>query len=143
MPNKYTYATPDPFKLLQDKIGDLERRMQQVEPGIYPEEWHYVGNPGEPAFQGAWVNASAPYDSLGFMLDADGFVHLKGAVTGGSTSSVVFTLPASYCPPATIKIAIIQQSSADSCTIATNGNVTLPGAVAGNIFHLNFRFRIN
>lgn len=141
MPDKYTYATPDPFKLLQDKISDLERRVRQVEPRIYPEDWHYVGDSGEPAFQNGWVNAGAPYDNLAFMHGRDGFIHVKGVITGVAVTAVVFTLPTDYRPATNLNVAIVRQTSPDIVFVSTTGDITIQATLASHLWHLNFQFR--
>jgi len=67
------------------------------------EDWHQVGNPGEPAFAGTWVNRTAGDYKVAFRKDPLGRVHIRGyaenpsMTTGGS---VIFTLPVGYRPPA-------------------------------------------
>lgn len=61
------------------------------------EPVHFVGQPGEPPFQGGWHNAGD--DTLvGFFKDKAGIVHLQGLATGGGDLSRLFTLPPGYRP---------------------------------------------
>jgi len=79
--------TPESFALLVDAIE-------------FGEPPRYVGQPGQPAFAGAWVNFDgAPQGtrrSVGFWKDALGMVHLEGLCKDGS--GAIFTLPDGYRP---------------------------------------------
>jgi S-layer homology domain len=61
------------------------------------EDFHLVGQPGEPPFQGGWSNFGFGFSQAGFFKDALGIVHLKGFIIGPSGTSA-FTLPAGYYP---------------------------------------------
>lgn len=69
--------------------------------GGEPEAWHYIGDPGEPAFQNSWDNlsaiAGAGYD-LGSYRKYDGRVYLGGYYYGGTMGTTIFTLPVGYRP---------------------------------------------
>lgn len=60
------------------------------------EDWHYVGESGEPAFTGGWANV-AGFNKMAFRLREAGVVDLAGVVEGGATFPV-FTLPEEYRP---------------------------------------------
>lgn len=60
------------------------------------EDWHYVGDTGEPAFENDWVNASG-LTSTAFRLREAGIVDLYVAAQDG-TSPTIFTLPEGYRP---------------------------------------------
>jgi hypothetical protein len=67
------------------------------------EGWHEVGAPGEPGFQNGWHNVSfgtiVPQpETVAFYKDREGVVHLKGAAWRGTSSPVIFQLPAGYRP---------------------------------------------
>jgi hypothetical protein len=69
------------------------------------EHWHYIGNPGEPAFQNGWVNydaatshSAAQWQHVAYAKDNDDIVHLEGLLKGGTMGATMFTLPAAYCP---------------------------------------------
>lgn len=71
-----------------------------------PEIWHFIGDSGEPAFEGTWRNYSAEtpwhqqatWTHAAFRKDDDGVVHLKGMIAGGAAGTVAFLLPEAYCP---------------------------------------------
>jgi hypothetical protein len=51
-----------------------------------------------PTMINAWTSFGAPFAPIGFYKDADGFVHLRGMMTGGATPNPGFVLPAGYWP---------------------------------------------
>ncbi len=59
---------------------------------------HRVGTPGEPAFQGTWVNELSSFEPAGFYKDGFGIVHLVGDVHPGVNASTIFTLPTGFRP---------------------------------------------
>lgn len=65
------------------------------------EARHYVGNPGEPAFQNGWVNYGGVFQPVTFYKDSMGIVHLEGTIQNNSApsfGSTIFTLPSGYIP---------------------------------------------
>ena len=64
------------------------------------EPWHQVNAPGEPAFEGAWVNQGEG-QTVAFYRDQVGVVHLRGvAKAEGVTTKTIFTLPSGFRPAA-------------------------------------------
>lgn len=62
------------------------------------EDWHYVGEAGEPAFENGWANVSGPLAMpLAFRIREAGIVDIQGAVDSG-TDVQLFTLPERYRP---------------------------------------------
>ena len=75
--------------------------LKKRRPGlVYPvtEDWHYVGDTDEPAFEHSWANSGST-KNLAFRTRETGVVDIEGDVYGSGTSTV-FTLPASYRPSA-------------------------------------------
>lgn len=64
------------------------------------EDWHYVGEAGEPAFENSWANSGGGLISLAFRIREAGIVDIYGVVEGG-TDLTVFTLPTGYRPSST------------------------------------------
>lgn len=63
------------------------------------EDWHYVGEAGEPAFENSWANTSgAGYPKVAFRIREAGVVDLIGVATGGTAGAPIFRLPAGYIP---------------------------------------------
>lgn len=111
--------------------------LNRRRPGlVYPvnENWHYVGATDEPAFQNSWAN-SAGSIKLAFRNRETGVVDIHGTVTGGSTGSIVFTLPSGYRPSsATVIPAVTNSTTAASLTVATNGDVGLAFTAGTKIY---------
>lgn len=76
--------------------------LRKRRPGlVYPirEDWHYVGETGEPAFNSTWDNVSVDKYNLAFRIRETGVVDVQGLVLdGGAGPGLVFTLPAGYRP---------------------------------------------
>lgn len=51
-----------------------------------------------PTYKNGWVDYGAEYNSLGYRMDASGYVHLKGMVKSGTVFAAIFTLPIGYRP---------------------------------------------
>lgn len=54
-----------------------------------------------PVLSGGWAYYGGESATPGFLKDSQGFVHLRGAIKGGSIPSTVFTLPPGYRPAGT------------------------------------------
>lgn len=99
------------------------------------EDWHYVGEAGEPAFQNSWANVSTT-TKMAFRIREAGVVDIYGHVSGGTSApaTVVFTLPAGYRPSAEISTSIFGLAGSPATTavpvlltIATDGTVKPSG----------------
>ena len=62
------------------------------------EDWHYVGEAGEPAFENSWANYSG-LTSAAFRIREAGIVDIHFVIAGGSANGI-FTLPEGYRPSA-------------------------------------------
>lgn len=68
------------------------------------EVWHYIGDPGQPAFENGWGNysggshADATYQHAAYMKDKLGVVHIRGLIAGGTVGTAAFELSGTYCP---------------------------------------------
>jgi hypothetical protein len=83
-----------------------------------PEAFHQVGAPGEPGFQNSWLNRGFTADEpAGFYKDAEGVVHLEGAVKGGAPNNVIFQLPPGYRPTSGKDLLV---AAACECQAVTN-----------------------
>lgn len=92
------------------------------------EDWHYVGESGEPAFENDWANVST-LPKLAFRLRASGIVDIQGTIENG-TSFTVFTLPEGYRPSTVTGASIsafVTGTGRVSClvSIQTSGYVSL------------------
>lgn len=107
------------------------------------EDWHNVGDVGEPAFGTNWRNdtAGSGYADCSFYKDGLGIVRLQGAVeytAGTGAGTVVFTLPAGYRPEATkFKTVIVTGPTTGYLAIATTGEVLLGSGDASGLLLLD------
>lgn len=85
-----------------------------------------------PSLTNSWVNLGAPYETAGYLKDRFGFVHLKGAISTGASSTTAFTLPAGYRPGATGYYPVVTSSFVfGALYIDTSGLVQPNGANSG------------
>lgn len=74
------------------------------------------------AFLNSWVNTGTPYQNCGYTLEKQtGTVNLHGGVSGGTASSVAFTLPLGY-RPLYRKLFVVPGGAVQ---VDPNGNVTI------------------
>ena len=84
------------------------------------------------------VNYGAGFEDVGYCIDSNGYVHVKGFIKGGLTanSSLIFTLPVGYRPPATLYLASssygVDAAVITVLRIESNGNVSVRSA--GNVW---------
>ena len=68
-----------------------------------------------PTFLNSWVNCGGTLDTVGYMKDSMGFVHLKGCMKNGAIGQEAFRLPSGYISGKHQSFAVI--SSADGTNI--------------------------
>lgn len=90
------------------------------------EDWHYVGEAGEPAFENSWANVSG-LPAMAYRIREAGVVDIVGVVDTGSSTTSIFTLPADY-RPASVSYSLCRsqigaEEAASLLTINTNGTV--------------------
>ena len=74
------------------------------------EDWHYVGEAGEPAFQNSWDNAGGGEVSMAFRIREGGAVDLEGVVDGSAaTLTTMFTLPPATGRPTRPRVGRLRQ----------------------------------
>jgi len=76
-----------------------------------------------PTLLNSWANFGSAFETIGYLKDPLGFVHLKGVATGGATNTIAFMLPAGYRPGA--KTSHPAAGVTATVNIDTSGNVTL------------------
>lgn len=124
---------PDTFTAWLPKVlyGNVNFKVLKAQlPSI--ESHHLVGNSGEVAFNGAWVNFGGQNEPARYWIDYMGIVHLGGIVKTGVIGTTIFTLPAGYRPqytPMTYAVASngafgVCQVNADGTVVAAVGNNT-------------------
>ena len=118
-------------------MGTFRRRWPGLSYGR-GEDWHYVGEAGEPAFENGWENV--PGDTnLAFRIRETGVVDLHGAVQSGTPGSTIFTLPEGYRPTADTGVTALwaltdltplTPSALPFATVTTAGAVSTADAIA-------------
>jgi hypothetical protein len=78
-----------------------------------------------PTLLNSWVNYGSPFETVGYMKDEFGFVHLKGIVSTGSSDTVLFTLPVGYRTSLFQYHPNVLASGTGTVEIQPNGNVKL------------------
>ncbi len=94
--------------LLVAALGSAVETVQDLadatEATITVEDWHIVGDPGEPAFESSWdtFDLAGVFPPARFYKDPHGTVVVDGLVSGGTpditAATGVFTLPVGYRP---------------------------------------------
>lgn len=75
-----------------------------------------------PTMLNGWTQLSA---DVGYMKDNLGWVHLKGAVTGGALASQIFALPVGYRPQNTSnRFPVIANNKFGRVSVTSTGAVT-------------------
>lgn len=78
-----------------------------------------------PTLINSWANNGGGFETIGYLKDSLGFVHLKGVIHAGTTSTVAFILPAGYRPGATtFSATAIGSGVAGQLEIDVSGNAT-------------------
>lgn len=81
------------------------------------EDWHYVGQAGEPAFENSWAAATGSY--LAFRIRESGVVDIQGHVDSGTKGTTIFTLPTGYRPSSGASVSGV-------AGFVTSGSVVVP-----------------
>lgn len=76
----------------------IEYELMATSVGVAPEPWHIVGGTGEPGFSAGWSTIGDGAETLRFMKDPHGFVHIEGFANTNGTGIEVFVLPVGYRP---------------------------------------------
>ena len=103
--------------------------LRRRRPGlVYPvnEDWHYVGDTGEPDWYDpgggdAWENAQANFN-LGFRIREAGIVDIQGLISATSdppVNGIVVTLPVGYRPSSPVYMSGTGITTADKYVPAT------------------------
>jgi hypothetical protein len=121
--------------------------LSDVIAGYFPteENWHEIGDTGEPAFTNSWVNYGGTESICRFKQDVDGWVCLDGYVKSGADGTVIFTLPTHLFPATTKRFVCYQGNitTAGYITINTAGEVIYNSSVSASGVSLSgIRFRL-
>lgn len=145
-------------QLSQGLNGNLEltrnlnaevKTIQVTLPNEYPT-WHYVGATGEPGFVNGFTNWFATENNAAFRRTPDGYLELRGIIKSPAiappTFTTIFTLPAGFLPPWTMRVPIAVNNTANILEVTAAGAITTGGGpvfLAGGWFTLDgLRFAI-
>jgi len=88
-----------------------------------------------PTLLNSWANLGSPWSTCQYFKDATGVVHLKGMVSGGADSTIVFQLSSGYRPSESMYVSTLGVGSSGVmfcwATIDTSGNVTVAASGTG------------
>lgn len=117
MPIREEFSIQDPVirNAFREVIRELNRAV----------DWHYVGQPGEPAFENSWANIGGNYELCAFGLDIFNMLYIKGRVDSGVVNTTIFTLPKKYRPIKTQLFAVITEPDYGQLSVDLNGVVKL------------------
>lgn len=92
-----------------------------------------------PTLLNNWVDYGAPLTAAGYWKDADGVVHLQGAIKDGTATenTPLFVLPAGYRPAATVYGATVSNAAFGAVLIGSDGTVYIVAGVNTAYFSLD------
>lgn len=94
-----------------------------------------------PTMNSPWTNYTAAptrgYHGVGYTKTSQGIVTLTGLVAGGTSGSVIFTLPVGYRPDAQWAFCVQGSGGNVWCYIKANGDVLTGGAASSGWFSLD------
>ena len=93
---------------------------------IQKDTWH------TPAFVNSWVAHNDATFPVRYMIDSNGFVHLKGLIRGGAQGSIAFYLPVGYRSVASHQYAVDSNSTFGEVAIDQTGKIQVLLMSAGN-----------
>jgi phage minor structural protein len=96
-----------------------------------------------PAFINGWTNYGSGFQTAGYYMDAEGFIHLKGMIAQGSVGYAAFQLPAGYRPSARRIFSVMTNTGIGRVDIDINGYVlVLAPSTNGWVSLENIKFTI-
>lgn len=87
-----------------------------------------------PTLLNGWVNFGGIYETVAFMKDSIGFIHLKGMIKSGNIDSVAFILPTGYRPSKEQYLVGLTGYDSKSFTVVVkaDGSVLISSSAATN-----------
>ncbi len=145
------YATSTTFTVVGGLTGrgieDTTAATHSIGDGVFPiltagglaslvPAASYTAVTGGVGFQNGWADYGGTWQSVGFLKDAMGFVHLQGVMTGGANAVPAFTLPIGL-RPAIHCLGIVRDGASNTgmqtVEINADGTVVMLGG-ASNAF---------
>jgi hypothetical protein len=106
----------------EERFREIEGRLTTVEEDGSSEDWHVIGDPGEPDFEAGFSNQGDALPAA--FRKAGNVVYLRGKVTGPQGGNIVI-LPEGYRPEAGDfrAFAVAQLSNTDrTCLMNLDGS---------------------
>ena len=120
------------LKSLSDRIYSLERRGTYP-PAVVDSAWNVIGAAGQPAFQNSWTNFSTGgWPTMAFFRDSEGWVHLRGMITGGVNATTICTLPIGYRPTSTYNFNIVGSDTFAFGEVRPDGTLRVNGPLSAS-----------
>ena len=90
-----------------------------------------------PTLLNGWTNFGGVYETVGYMKDEFGFVHLRGMIKGGTVGQNAFMLPEGYKPLKSQYHMCISADIVRTLNVQNNGGVFISSAASSNWVTLN------
>ena len=90
-----------------------------------------------PTLLNGWTDFGGVYESVGYMKDEFGFVHIRGMVKGGSVGQNIFFLPEGYRPLKSQYHTCISADVVRTLNVQNNGGVFISAVASSNWVTLN------
>lgn len=114
---------PESSDLVTNGAAAIQALAEALDTALVGEDWHTVGDTGEPAFANGWALGDGSA-LVQFRKDACGTVYLRGLLAVGTLGAAAFTLPAGYRP---------EQAARGITTVNGNGNAIIEVAPTGEV----------
>lgn len=91
-----------------------------------------------PVMTNSWTSVDGIYLPVGYILDSEGWVTLRGRVTGGTANQPAFTLPVGYRPGGQIPFIVPVGTGSGLVNVTALGAVTPVGSGATSLEQVRF-----
>lgn len=135
------YILGDDDDPAQGNFDTIKKQFPLSRKHMKIEAPHAVGDAGEPAFSGTWVNYdTATFRGARFWKDPMGIVHIEGLIKSGTINTTAFVLPEGYRPGNALIFASDTSTGHGRLDVAVTGNV-LPVSGGTGYFSINCNFK--
>jgi hypothetical protein len=139
LPLPYVLGTDD--DPIQGNFDQLKKQFPLSRKHMKIETPKNIGDAGQPAFQGTWVNYDTSlFQRARYWKDPMGIVHVEGLIKSGTINTTAFILPAGYRPGIALLFASDTNTGHGRLDVAATGNV-LPVSGGTGYFTINCSFK--
>lgn len=96
--NSVTIRTAPTVPAVSEYIVVVASAGTQATLNVTMDQWHVVGQPGEPAFSAGYSNRGGGDPTVAFRKYPDGKVQIRGGITVPAAAGAMFVLPVGYRP---------------------------------------------